>query len=121
MIKRKLKVCSDCGKEKYLFSNGRCEQCYKIWKNYTISKVSKKTKERHKTYNELRLDYLALHPICEVGVKGCTKKSTEIHHKRGRIGENLYRDFCAICRNCHNYVESHPEESYQKGWMLKRN
>jgi hypothetical protein len=101
----------------YLFSGGRCITCYRAWKKFTIKSKSQRGKERHKKYSELRVDYLKDHPVCEI----CDAESQEIHHKSGRIGENLFKDYMNVCRDCHNYIHSHVEESYGKGWMLKRN
>ena len=72
-----------------------------------IPKESKKRKVANNEYKALRKVYLENHPLCEVKLKGCSKKATEIHHDQGRgIKLNDVANFVAICRNCHNIVEN---------------
>jgi len=77
-------------------------------KQKAIPKVSEKRKVENKEYTTLRKVYLENHKFCEVKMKGCTWKSTEIHHDEGRSGVRLNNvaNFVAICRNCHNIVEN---------------
>lgn len=71
-----------------------------------IPKESAKRKIENKAYKTLRKVYLENHPFCEVKMKGCTKKATEIHHDQGRgIKLNDVESFVAICRSCHMLVE----------------
>lgn len=121
MIERKKKKCISCGRTEYLFSRGRCKSCTLREERYTLKKtkispISQKEKERKKLYKILRKDYLKEHPKCEI----CGNEAGEIHHKSGRIGENLFNHFMAICRNCHVKIHdqmSH-EEAVEKGYIL---
>lgn len=113
-IKRKLKKCRLCNEDKYLFSRGRCLECTKKEEKYKIPKQSKKEKDRLEIYYQLREKYLNKHPNCEI----CNAKATEIHHKGLRTGDNLFKHFMSICRACHLYLHEHPEESYEKGYLL---
>ncbi len=71
-----------------------------------IKKVSEKRKKDNKEYTALRQVYLLRNPLCEVKLKGCFGKASEIHHDLGRgINLNNIDSFVAICRNCHNIVE----------------
>lgn len=121
MIKRKLKKCKVCGREQHIFSHGRCKSCTQKEEQYKINPISNKEKERRKLYKLLRKDYLLEHPVCEVNAEGCTIKATEIHHKAKRVGDNMFKYFCAICRNCHLKVEANPEWAYEMGYSMRIN
>lgn len=85
-----------------------------------IPKVSPKMKVRLREYQRLKKEYLKLHPFCEVLL--CKSKATDIHHKAGRIGENLINtdNFLAVCRHHHTQIELHPHESKEQGYSLDR-
>lgn len=86
----------------------------------SIRPRSQKRAKQEREYAKLRKVYLFTHPVCEV--IGCGCESTEIHHKKGRIGDLLTdeRYFLAVCRSHHNYIELHPEEAKEKGYSLSR-
>ncbi len=85
-----------------------------------IRKRSLKRAAQEREYAKLRKVYLFTHPTCEVG--GCGCQATEIHHRKGRIGDLLTDEtyFLAVCRSHHNYIELHPEEAKEKGYSLSR-
>lgn len=85
-----------------------------------IAKVSKKMKVRLQEYHRAKKEYLKLHPICEVLL--CKSRATDIHHKAGRIGENLtnQENFLAVCRHHHILIEQNPIESKEKGYSKDR-
>lgn len=129
MIQRKKKKCKRCNEDKYIFSRGLCNFCYYIEnannikkniilkKNYRIAKVSKSQKERNKIYSKLRAQYLEKNPICEVCKQS---QSNQIHHKAGRIGDNLFKYFLATCDICHKKIEMNPKWSYEQGYTITR-
>ncbi|HEY6437869.1 MAG TPA: HNH endonuclease signature motif containing protein, partial [Ignavibacteriaceae bacterium] len=84
----------------------------------TISKRSEKRRKQEAEYSKLRKIYLHTHPTCE----RCGFHSQEIHHKKSRSGEHLLDEsnFMAVCRNCHEYIETNSKESLEKGWKLLR-
>lgn len=84
-----------------------------------IRKLSKKRAAQNYEYNKLRKIYLEEHPICEAN---CSNESTEIHHKKGRIGQLLtdVNFFMAVCPHCHRWIESHPLLSKALGYSLSR-
>ena len=88
----------------------------KLKSKSVIKKVSKTGKERNKKYIVLAEQYLKRNPICE---RCNSEPASEIHHKNGRIGNNLYNYFMAVSRCCHLYIHDNPAESYEKGWLLK--
>jgi hypothetical protein len=88
-----------------------------------INKVSEKKKEMDKQYKKIRAAFLKSHPFCEANIEGCGKVAVEIHHKRGRIGEDDYLNdkyFLAVCRPCHHLLELNPAWAKQNGFSLSR-
>lgn len=83
-----------------------------------IRKVSKKRAAQNREYSKLRLEFLTLKPKCE----RCGNKSTQVHHKAGRIGNLLTNIdfFMAVCFRCHQYIELNPNEAREKGWIVNR-
>lgn len=58
---------------------------------------------------------------CEARTPHCTDKARIIHHRllkrhggRGDRGNGLH-----CCTACHLFIHMHPEESYEKGWMIR--
>lgn len=76
-------------------------------RNKSIRKTKEDTIYKHK--REL---YLREHPLCQAKVHFCTRLATEIHHIIGR-GKHYLDDlkFLSVCRNCHEWIENHPEEA----------
>jgi len=56
------------------------------------------------------------------GMADMCPRSTEIHHKRGRIGELLLDKafFMAVCAEGHKAIHHYTKISYEKGYMLPR-
>lgn len=87
-----------------------------------IPKVSEKQLQRLAKYRKVRDQFMKDHPQCQARLKGCTIKATDIHHARGKVGDLLTdkRYFKALCRDCHSYLEVHPNEAKEKGFSLSR-
>ena len=109
MIKQKLKNCSGCNTQQYLFSQGLCRSCWAKQYQKPINKQSDKEKKRLEKYRILRDQYLKEHPVCEF--PGCSSQEVECHHAEGRAGDSLFGEFRALCRKHHQYVEANPEEA----------
>ena len=128
MIKPKLKKCAGCEKEKHIWkSHGKekyCKECwYSIDKPKSISPVSKKRQVEMDEYSKKRIAFLALKPFCEANLVGtCTRTSTDVHHKQGRVAENFLtiRTWMAVCRNCHTWIENNPKEAKELGFSESR-
>jgi hypothetical protein len=127
MIKAKLKKCAGCEKEKHIWkSHGKekyCKECwYTIDKPKSISPVSKKRQVEMDEYSKKRKAFLALKPQCEAYLVGCTRTSSDVHHKAGRVGDNYLKisTWLAVCRSCHTYIETHPEEAKELGFSESR-
>lgn len=117
MIKRKLKPCITCEQPSYIFSKGCCKSCWQKIYGRRIPLESEKTKKRRYQYQWLRDEYFKRHPICE---RCGSKHHLDLHHKRGRDGKNLHRDFMTVCRDCHEWIHTNVLESYKMGWLLSR-
>lgn len=123
MIERKKKICKGCTKEDYLFGKGLCKLCYTkenfkpIISKVKPRRVSDSQKSKNKEYSFLRKQFLVRFPICQC----CgMKHSTEIHHKAGRDGDNLFKYFLAVCRTCHIRIEEQPIWAKENGHSITR-
>ena len=83
-----------------------------------IRKQSKAMAKRLRAYYGMRNKFLFGHPFCQL----CTNFSTDLHHKRGRVGKNLLDEstFVAVCRRHHWMIHYNPKWSYAEGWLEKR-
>lgn len=60
--------------------------------------------------------------ICEAATEVCTGTAVHQHHKQGRGAQlNNASLILDVCRECHDYIHAHPTESYEHGWLIKRN
>ena len=111
------------GKEKY------CKECWyksnppdKPKQKVPVKKISDKRKKEMSVYDKRRLAFLALHKWCQAALPECTKLATEVHHKKGRVGDN-YLDmtsWLAACHSCHHWIEHHPEKAKELGLSESR-
>ncbi len=127
MIIPKLKKCAGCNDLKHIWkSHGKekyCKECwYNIEKPKSISPVSKKRQGEMDKYGKLREAFLVAKPRCEAKLVGCTGVATDVHHKAGRVGDNYLKigTWLAVCRSCHSYIETHPEEAKELGFSKSR-
>jgi tRNA/tmRNA/rRNA uracil-C5-methylase (TrmA/RlmC/RlmD family) len=58
-------------------------------KRKPIQKVSGKRAKDDRKYSVLRKEFLKANPECEARLKNCRGEATDVHHRAGRIGENL--------------------------------
>ena len=137
-MKAKRKLCVGCGKEQFIWkSEGRYKYCKRCWLTKVPTKpLSKKPLKpskkpiRHKSskmnaldtvYSKLRKHYLQQYPLCQASLPGCTKQSTDIHHKKGRGKyHNDPTTWLSVCRSCHDWIETHPIEAQELGFSIKR-
>jgi len=93
---------------------------------YMRNKINHRSKKRAKQEKEYLVEnrlFLSENPFCQVKVSHiCLTTSTQIHHKKGRIGNLLLdkRYWLAICGACHLYIETHPTKAKENGWSLSR-
>lgn len=134
MIKSKKKLCSKCGIESFIWksSGGKklCKNCavekpvFKPTKKQkSISPRSTKRAAEERVYLGKRIIYLKEHPRCEARIQGiCQGGSNQIHHKKGRIGNDLTDEsnFLACCGPCHHFIENNREFAMEQGFSIKR-
>lgn len=91
-------------------------------KKSPLRKRSKKRNRQEAEYSKLRLLYLESHHFCEAGLPCCSLKATDIHHKKGRVNEDLTDDteWMAVCRSCHQWIETHPIEATELGFRKSK-
>lgn len=134
MISQKLKKCNGCGLDKPIWkSHGKEKYCKECW--YTksppktlvkqrspINRISEKRKVEMSIYDKRRLAFLALHSNCQASLDGCSVKATDIHHKAGRVGDDYLNisKWLAVCRSCHSWIETHPEDAKTLGLSESR-
>lgn len=94
-------------------------------KRQRISKTA--DPEREKIYLAIRDLYLSVNTECKLCVldslwTGRVEKATDVHHKKGRIGELLFdvRHFLPVCRNHHTWIEQNPKSSKAWGFSESR-
>lgn len=142
MIQPKLKICSVCEKECYLWAStppackechqraksmlkqttdGRTAKAFKIYSTKAIKHVSTRQMKLNAAYKILRDQFMKTRPTCQAGLGGCTVKSTECHHIRGR-GEYLLNDkyYLALCNSCHRWINEHNEAATVMGFCQSR-
>lgn len=96
---------------------------YEPPKENKINAISETRKEWEKEYRKNKKTFLASHPNCEAMLKGCGKKSVDVHHKKGRQTRDHYVNpqyFLAVCRNCHDIIERNPEFAKAFGFSESR-
>lgn len=72
-------------------------------------------------YTKLRGVFLQKYPMCQASLPGCTKVSTDVHHKQGRgINHNNVDTWLSVCRSCHTWIEENPIEAEELGFSNKR-
>ncbi len=141
-VRIKTGICIDCsdGKEKPLIAK-RCRTHYwqhrkavknpkTVWKEEKrkelkkflnpIPKVSAKRKVENRKYTIERLRFLAQPENLRCPITN--ERTTDIHHKKGRI-ESLLLDtryWLAVSRNGHREIEENPDWAKEQGYSLSR-
>lgn len=60
--------------------------------------------------------------FCEAQTSACSGFGQHFHHRAGRVGPgvNLPGMILHVCWRCHRYLHTHPLESYERGWLVRR-
>lgn len=134
---KKLKICSKCGLEAFIWSSRGgsrlCKKCANTGvatikptnkpKKKPIAPRSQKRSLQESLYSLRRKVFLQNHPMCEAHIQGiCTGQSSECHHKKGRVGDDLLDEthWLALCHSCHEYVENNRVFAMEQGFSIKR-
>lgn len=126
MIEKKKKMCAGCKTEQYIWKAvGRdkyCKDCAaKLGNTKKIPTKSVKKAGEDQVYSKLRKDYLTMYPVCKAKLPGCTSVATDVHHKAGRGKFYLITTtWLPVCRKCHTYIETNPEDAKELGFSENR-
>jgi hypothetical protein len=135
-MKQKLKECDGCGKETVIWKNhGGFKYCKYCWScqnpknkdniqkptDYKIPQVSSKRKKKDQEYLKLRERFLTENHLCQVAVAGCSNGATDVHHTYAGANRDAFylvqSTWRAVCRNCHDWIHSHPTEARVLGYL----
>lgn len=138
-MKAKKKLCDGCKEEQFIWKNDKgnryCKTCWSRLQTVTgkhtkpttsrkpIAPRSKKRAAQEREYSKLRKDFLLSSPTCQAKLPNrCTHHATDVHHMKGRIGPLLTdtKFFLAVCRSCHDWIETHPEEAKELGFSISK-
>jgi len=117
--------------------DGRLRYCKNCWKIVSAKSVPtnkgpqpksriKQTSDKRAVdqlkYIAVRTKFMDKHPICMAGILGCTVRAVECHHKRGKVGADLYDEtnLLAVCRTCHNRIENERAMAIEMGFSELR-
>lgn len=92
-------------------------------KYYKIpNRTPKRAAQERQFHQKDKPEYLEENPYCEAKLNVCTYQAIEVHHKKGRIGDllNDKKYFLSVCRNCHEWIESHPKEAKELNLSISR-
>ena len=132
-IKPKEGVCVCCERKRLIYSRKMCQSCYwsdnkkknegkqKTIKEFKpIPKISQKRKIENSKYIVLRIEFLGKkeNSICPV----TGEKTTEIHHKKGRVGSLFLNTkfWLGVSRKGHLKIENNPEWAKENGFSENR-
>jgi len=129
MLQAKPKKCDGCETIQPIWkkegSKRYCKHCWNSQDIKGLSSIKKPTARKalaaksskqeklDELYSVLRAQFLKRKPYCQAHLPGCAINATDVHHKKGRIGNLLLDDteFLAVCRSCHGWIETHPQEA----------
>jgi hypothetical protein len=133
MIEKKKKLCNNCNTDQFIWKNDKgnryCKSCWYKSKESTakplkvkpINFKSKTMLALDSAYSVLRVKFMSDKPMCEAALPGCNISSTDVHHKKGRGKYHLVvSTWLSVCRNCHMYIEEHPDEAIELGFSDER-
>lgn len=127
------KICLATGCNNNVFSNKYCQrhQHLRTDEKFLAAKAKRsrvgfapptsKSKAEGSEYEKVARLYKIANPYCKAMLEGCTRHTTDVHHKKGR-GQYLLAisTFLPVCRNCHDWIEEHPKEAKELGFSESR-
>lgn len=86
-----------------------------------ISKMSQKRAGELAEYIPLKEEWIKANPYCLVKFEGCTKMTTEPHHRSTSADDFLVVEtWLPTCRSCHDKLEALPAEvRREKLWLIE--
>jgi hypothetical protein len=133
----KLKKCSQCANDRPIWKNVTmdglrkkfCRQCWGAMapqqpakKKPEIKPRSEKRSKEERLYAARRILFLKDNPMCQAALPGCNKFASQVHHKKGRIGDLLTdtQYWLAVCHTCHVWIELNGKKAKELGFSLNR-
>lgn len=110
------------GKLGYCWSCWSCQQTKIALVRKPIARLSPKRTKEKVTYLVKRKLFLIANPMCQANLPGCAGPSNQVHHKKGRTGEN-YLDmttWLAVDDHCHKIIELNPILAKEMGFSKNR-
>lgn len=135
MIQVKKKVCDSCETEQIIWKNHQGHRfCRSCWLKEHSSPLPKKLPTpikpksdkksiQDQLYSALRNKFFNndANKACKARLNGCTLTASDVHHTKGRGPYlNDVSTWIPLCRNCHNYIETHPTEAIELNFSQKR-
>lgn len=121
------KGCNECGHRGWMFPERKPRKAMKKTQKRIKPRSDKMTKKM-KVYNVKRIEFLTDNPLCQCVIAGkrlpcCQGEATDIHHKKGRLGEMLTDSdyWMALCRPCHDAIHHDAEWAYDNGFLISKN
>lgn len=86
-------------------------------KRTPLRRVSKKQAIRLREYTKLKRTVLSGNIFCEM--PDCHHRAFQVHHSKGRSGENLCNTatWILVCAGCHRKIHDNPKWARQKGYL----
>jgi hypothetical protein len=87
-----------------------------------INKRSRKMTTVMSEVKKLYSLFLKKNTTCQVNTDECTRVATDVHHRKGR-GKNQIADattWMAVCRSCHNRIESDDAWARKMGYKISK-
>jgi hypothetical protein len=116
-------ICKHEGCKWPVFSRGRCKiHQWEVKNRAILSPVSAKRAKENTIYHQKASAFKKLFPMCAAKLEGCTNLTTQVHHSKGRIGDNLLDEttFVPVCHNCHRWIEENPIKAKEYGFSKSR-
>jgi hypothetical protein len=60
---------------------------------------------------------------CEAAAAAsCRRRGSQLHHRlmRSQGGKHTVENLLDVCATCHAHIHAHPEQAYERGWLLRR-
>lgn len=87
-----------------------------------MNRYSKKRQKLNREYSKLAKAFKEAHPICQAQTIYCEGVTSDVHHKKGKVGKNYLDEstWLAVCRQCHYWIEKNPKWAKEKGFSQSR-
>jgi WhiB family redox-sensing transcriptional regulator len=115
-------VCEACGVRPDCLRFAMDERIFEgVWGGLNADERRSLLRRRQKAARERRTAWTAREEWCEAATNVCRGRASQLHHRKMRShgGTNDPENLLAVCAWCHDYIHSHPAESYEAGWLIR--